>query len=276
MTTDGYDLSEKETRNRIIDPQLKRVGWISRYYKEEVNPVKSDIKNKRYTLASGSFEKNIDLFIDYLLLSEDNSPLALIEAKRYSKDPEKGRIQARTYVKEIEKKIGYRIPIFLTNGDIWKFIDQDGVERAISGPFSQEDLKRRHELYMNRRRPDQIKINSKIVDRPKSITIVKKLSEHFAQGHRSALVQMATGTGKTRVAMGTIDVLVNSNYVRNVLFIADRIALANQAKNDGFKRFFSEPVADLRDGIKKTCRFYVTTVQTLMSGGKKNAGLNSS
>ena len=53
---EGYDLSEKETRNKIIDPQLKERGWTSRYYKEEVNPVKSDIKNKEYTLFSGKVE----------------------------------------------------------------------------------------------------------------------------------------------------------------------------------------------------------------------------
>ena len=127
MRDGQLDLSEKETRNKIIDPQLKRVGWASQYYKEEVNPVKSDIKNKQYVLFSGSHEKNVDLFIDYLLLSEDNSPLALIEAKKYSKDPEKGRIQARTYSKEIEKQVGYTVPIFLTNGDTWKFIDSEGV-----------------------------------------------------------------------------------------------------------------------------------------------------
>lgn len=263
-----YDLSEKETRNKIIDPQLKQVDWNKRYIKEEANPVKSDIKNKQYVLYSGSVEKNVDMFIDYLLLSEDYAPLALIEAKRYCKDPEQGRIQARSYAKTIEDKIGYKIPIFLTNGNTWRFIDQDGVERPVSGVFSQEDLKRRHESYINRRSPAQVKINDRIVDRPKSAAIVKKLSEHFALGHRSALVQMATGTGKTRVAMAIIDLLVNANYVRNVLFIADRIALANQAKSDGFKQFFTEPVADLRDEVHKTSRFYVTTVQTLM-GGKK-------
>ncbi len=261
----AYDLSEKDTRNSIIDPQLKKVGWSSAYYKEEVNPVKSDIKNRDYVLFSGKVEKNVDLFIDYLLLAEDYSPLAIIEAKRYSKDPEKGRIQARTYAKEIESKVGYKIQIFLTNGEQWKLIDQDGPERAISGPFSQSDLKRRHELYINRRSPTQLKINPKIVDRTKNVFVVKKLAEHFAQGHKLALVQMATGTGKTRVAMAAIDILVNANYVRNVLFISDRIALKNQALSDGFKKFFSEPVADLTAEMKKTSRFYVSTVQTLMS-----------
>lgn len=67
---EGYDLSEKETRNKVIDPQLRRVGWTNHYYKEEVNPVKSDFKEKEFVLFSeGNIERNIDMFIDYLLLA---------------------------------------------------------------------------------------------------------------------------------------------------------------------------------------------------------------
>ena len=78
---------------------------------------------------------------------------------------------------------------------------------------------------------------------------------------------MATGTGKTRVAMAIIDLLIKSNVVRNVLFIADRVALVRQAKDNGFKKkYFTEPVADLRDGFNDNSRLYVTTVQTLMGG----------
>lgn len=51
---------------------------------------------------------------------------------------------------------------------------------------------------------------------------------------------MATGTGKTRVAMAVIDILIRSNIVRNVLFIADRGALVKQAKVNGFNQFFNE------------------------------------
>jgi len=265
----GEDFDEKETRNRIIDPQLEKVKWNSRHYKEEVNPVKSDIKNGHYVVFSGSVEKNVDMFIDYLLLSSENAPIGLIEAKKFSKDPEKGRIQARTYAKEIEKQVGYKIPIFLTNGQIWKLIDQDGVERDISGPFSQEDLSRRHRLNLEAESPASVKIDGRIVDRPRSLAIVRRLTEHFSEGHRSALVQMATGTGKTRVAMAIVDVLIRANLVRNVLFIADRITLANQAKNDGFKAFFREPVVDLRAETSTTGRLFVTTVQTLMAGNKK-------
>ena len=258
-------MDEKTTRKEI-DKQLKKVSWLSRYIKEEVNSVMSKFKIKEYILSQGRGDDS-GRFIDYLLLAEDNSPIALIEAKKFSVSEDKGRAQARTYQKDIESQTGERIPIFLTNSHKWLLIDQDGVERHVSGPFSQEDLKRRMELYRKRRDPTKISID-RIVDRPRSILVVKQLMEHIQKGHRSAFISMATGTGKTRVAMSMIDVLLRANIVRNVLFIADRIALVNQAKSAGFDEFFqSEARTDLRKNPKNYPHgMYVTTIQTLKSG----------
>ena len=258
-------IDEKRTREKYIDPELKKRKWLKKYIKEEVNSVKSDFVNKKLVFYDGHPEKGIDRFIDYVLLDEDFSVVAIIEAKRFSIEEEKGRVQARTYAKDIEKQTNRKVPIFLTNGKIWRFIDEDGIERKVSGPFSQEDLRRRGDLYSKRRNPSDVKIDSRIVDRPKSIQIVRELSEHFSDGHRKALVHMATGTGKTRVAMAVIDILINANYIRNALFIADRTALVNQAESSGFQEFFTEPVVDLREGFSTTGRLYVSTVQTLMS-----------
>ncbi|MEK6828235.1 MAG: DEAD/DEAH box helicase family protein [Nanoarchaeota archaeon] len=258
-------MDEKQTRELLIDKQLKSVGWLKSYVKEEVNSVRSKFKIKEYILSEGQGDDS-GRFIDYLLLAEDNSPIALVEAKKFSVSEDKGRAQARTYQKDIESQTGDIIPIFLTNGNKWLFIDQEGVERHVSGVFSQSDLKRRMELFRKRRDPTKISID-RIVDRPRSILVVKQLMEHIQKGHRSALISMATGTGKTRVAMSMIDVLLRANIVRNVLFIADRIALANQAKSAGFKEFFSEAVIDLRENPKSFPNgLYVTTVQTLRSG----------
>ena len=258
-------MDEKQTRELLIDKQLKSVGWLKSYVKEEVNSVRSKFKIKEYILSEGQGDDS-GRFIDYLLLAEDNSPIALVEAKKFSVSEDKGRAQARTYQKDIESQTGDIIPIFLTNGNKWLFIDQEGVERHVSGVFSQSDLKRRMELFRKRRDPTKISID-RIVDRPRSILVVKQLMEHIQKGHRSALISMATGTGKTRVAMSMIDVLLRANIVRNVLFIADRIALVNQAKSAGFKEFFSEAVIDLRENPKSFPNgLYVTTVQTLRSG----------
>ncbi|MBM4241841.1 MAG: DEAD/DEAH box helicase [Euryarchaeota archaeon] len=261
-------ISEFKTRKKIIDPLLENAGWLWEYVKEEVNSVKSDFKNKELTFFEGSPEKG-ERFIDYLLLDQDYTVLAIIEAKRFSKNPENGRIQARTYSKDIEKQIGFKIPIFLTNGHEWLYMDEDGIERKVSGPFSQEDLKRKRDLYQRRENPTNIGVNPRIVDRPRNVKIVKELSHHFSAGHRSALVQMATGTGKTRVAMAVIDILIKSNMVRNVLFVADRISLVNQTKSSGFQRFFREPICDLRQEFSTSARLYVSTVQTLMGGDPK-------
>lgn len=261
---DKNDMNEKQTREHI-DKQLKNVGWIKRYVKEEVNSVKSNFKDKEYVLSEGIGDDS-GRFIDYLLLAEDNSPIAFIEAKRFSKSEDEGRAQARTYLSDIRKQTNENLPYFLTNGNKWLLIDQDGIERQVSGPFSQSDLMRRNELHRKRVDPTTISIN-RIVSRPRSIIIVKQMMEHIQKGHRSALISMATGTGKTRVAMSVIDVLIRSDIVRNVLFVADRIALANQAKSAGFKEFFSEPTVDLREDPKSFPNgLYVTTVQTLRSG----------
>ena len=263
-------ISEFRTRKKFVDKQLEKVGWKSSYWKEEVNSVKSNFNTKDYVLFKGSVEKGVDRFIDYLLLDENDEPLAIVEAKKYSKDPEDGMLQARTYQEDIQDQTKNILPIFLTNGDVWIFIDEHGRERKVSGPFSQEDLSRRHDLFINEKDPSIIFSN--IVTRDRSKLNVKKVAEHFAAGHRKALVQMATGTGKTRVSMAIIDILMKANYIRNVLFIVDRIVLADDAAEDGFKKYFKEPVRKLhREGFSTTARFYTTTVQTLM--GKNNNGM---
>src|SRR3989338_7507796 len=109
-------MDEKQTRTELIDKQLKSVGWLQKYVKEEVNSVKSNFKTKEYVLSEGIDDKS-GRFIDYLLLTEDNSPiaavgpLALIEAKKYTAPIDRGRSQARTYVKDIESQTGEKIPI---------------------------------------------------------------------------------------------------------------------------------------------------------------------
>jgi len=82
-------MNEKTTRKQLIDKQLKKAGWRNHYIKEEVNSVKSNFKNKDYKFKEDGIEKGVDKFIDYLLLAQDNAPLAIIEAKAFSKNPKK-------------------------------------------------------------------------------------------------------------------------------------------------------------------------------------------
>ncbi|MFA5953339.1 MAG: DEAD/DEAH box helicase family protein [Candidatus Pacearchaeota archaeon] len=266
------NLSEKETRKELIDPILERTGWKVKghYVKEEINPVKSNFLTKEYVGLEVGIEKNVDRFIDYLLLDEDRSPLAIVEAKKTSVSVEKGEIQARTYREDIEKQIKIKIPIFLTNGTNWYYVDDLDRRRKVLLPFSQKDLHRIISLMKKRKDPVNVKVSSTILNRKTCVEAVKIVLEHFSKGHREALINMATGTGKTRVAMALIDCLIKSEYAQKVLFVVDRISLGNQAKEKGFKKFFPEtPVCELNEeGYSSSARFYVSTIQTLMSPQK--------
>ncbi|MEK6915593.1 MAG: DEAD/DEAH box helicase family protein [Nanoarchaeota archaeon] len=268
----GIDLSEKETRKEIIDPILNRVGWKTggHYVKEEVNPVKSNFVTKEYVGIEKGIERNVDRFIDYVLLDEDRSPIAIVEAKKTSIDVEKGEIQSRTYREDIEKQLKIKIPIFLTNGHKWYYVDDLDRRRQVALPFNQKDLHRIISLMKKRKDPSNVKINPKIVDRQRGIEAVKLVLEHFSKGHREALVNMATGTGKTRVAIAIIDGLIKAECAQKVLFVVDRISLGNQAKEKGFKKYFPDsPICELNEeGYSDSARFYVSTVQTLMSSQK--------
>jgi type I restriction enzyme R subunit len=87
-------ISENQTRKQLIDPLLAKMGWLNKYIKEEVNSVKSNFNEKHFVHFNVNIiEIGVDRFIDYVLLDDDFTVLAIIESKRYSLDEEKGRIQ---------------------------------------------------------------------------------------------------------------------------------------------------------------------------------------
>ncbi len=260
------DLSEKETREQIIDKELYGVGWKEDYIKREVNSLKSDFKTKKYTPQKNDQDTD-GRFIDYVLLNSDKSVLAIIEAKRFSLDAEKGSIQATTYQKDIEAQIKEAVPIFLTNGKKWYFKEKGYPTREISGPSSQGDLHRRMRLSKERQKLSGIKVNPKIVDRSRNVQVVKQVLDHLEKGNKKALLNMATGTGKTRVAMAIIEALIRSRYIQNVLFVVDRISLGRQAFNAFDNTLRNEPKTLLNEfkNFDTDKRIYVSTVQTLKS-----------
>jgi len=73
---------------------------------------------------------------------------------------------------------------------------------------------------------------------------IRRICEAFeSENSRKALVVMATGAGKTRTVIALVDLLMRCNWAKRVLFLADRVALVNQAVN-AFKRHLpdSSPV----------------------------------
>jgi hypothetical protein len=66
-------------------------------------------------------------------------------------------------------------------------------------------------------------------DRNDETRAIRRIAETFERDHqRKALVVIATGAGKTRTVIALCDLLMRCNWVKRVLFLADRIALVNQ------------------------------------------------
>src|SRR5699024_2377960 len=214
------DISEYETRKRYIDVDLKLAGWS---FKRDVS-----IEHK----VTGMSNPDGIGYVDYVLFGDDQKPLALVEAKRTSIDINQGKHQAKLYADCLEKEYGQRPIIFLTNGfesKIWD--DTEYPERNVSGIYAKKDLLKVIERRQLKRPLEAIQINDDITNRVYQKEAITNVCEAFTSKQRNALLVMATGSGKTRVSISIVDVLVRHNWVKNVLFLADRTELVRQAKN---------------------------------------------
>ena len=226
------DLSEFQTRKRFIDVDLKNIGW-------KFTGADADVQEEYLVEGMAGVAGQMG-YCDYVLFGKDGLPLAVVEAKRASKDPNSGRRQAALYADCLERKFGRRPMMFTTNGfETYFWDDQSGPQRKVSGVFSKDDLQK----LMNRRteRLDlmSVSIDDKITDRYYQKEAIRAVCGQMEQGFRKHLLVMATGTGKTRTASSLTDVLSRGKWVTNILFLADRTALVKQAKDD-FKNYLPD------------------------------------
>ena len=205
---------------------------------------------------------------DYVLCDRQGRSLAVLEAKRASVDPIAARDQGRHYAKQLGVPF-----VFLSNGEEVRFLDRetDAHARKIAGFYAQDDLERRSAIRRVRRVLSTVGIDRKIIDREYQIECVDALSAEVSRGRRKLLVEMATGTGKTRTAAAFIKRLFEAGIVTRVLFLVDRIALARQAE-DAFTDHLREyPCHVLRPGrgFDRSKRITVATLQTMIAEYRK-------
>ncbi|MBM4161176.1 MAG: DEAD/DEAH box helicase [Ignavibacteria bacterium] len=252
-----YRISESETRYSLIDPQLSKAGWkIS-----DRSQVGIEIPVEGYDAApSGGFT-------DYCLYRSNSEVLAVVEAKRTSRDPRVGKQQVLDYITAIERNQSFRPFAFMANGEDVFFWESDAAaQRHVAGFFSRENLERLLFLKQNGKPLNSVQIKSSIVDRSYQTEAIRRISEAIEKKRkRKALLVMATGTGKTRTIMALIDVFLRAHAAQKVLFLADRDALVEQAQTDGFKAHLpNESRSRIRTySIDRTARVYVSTLQTL-------------
>lgn len=250
------DISEFATRKRYIDVDLKLLGWT----------LGDDcIEEDEFTDMVGvDGQKG---FADYVLYGKDGLPLAVVEAKRTSKDPKIGKKQCVLYADCLERKYKRRPMMFLTNGfETYFWDDKTSPMRNVSGIFAKKDLQKLMDRRDSKKDLATIKIDDNITDRYYQKEAIRACSEHFETGHRRALLVMATGTGKTRTASSLTDVLSRGGHVTNILFLADRTALVKQAKAD-FKKYLPEMSLCnlLSNKDEKNARIVFSTYPTILN-----------
>lgn len=260
--TENYDfnideISEFETRKRYIDVELKLAGWdFGKDVLEEV-----EVAGMPNNAGVG--------FVDYVLYGANGKPVAVVEAKRSSKDPKIGQQQAKLYADCLERQFNQRPIIFFTNGfETFLWDDFNGYsERRVYGFFKKEELQLIIDRRNSRKSFRNLDIKDSISNRYYQKEAIISVCEALEKNQRKMLLVKATGTGKTRTAISLVDVLTRHNWVKNILFLADRKALVKQAKNN-----FSKPLPDLalcnlldnRDNPEES-RMIFSTYPTMMN-----------
>lgn len=262
------DRTEAETRREIIDKNLHKAGW-------NVNdPSQVAIEFDIY-LEKNEVEEQLKTpytdhqFVDYLLLGKDGSPLAVVEAKRTSKDANLGKEQALQYAESVKRKLGVTKPfVFYTNGYEIFFWDSDNYPpRKVYGFPTREDLERLRFLQQEKSPLSVELINTEISGRPYQLEAIRTILEGVEAKKRKFLTVMATGTGKTRVCISLIDVLMRTKWSERVLFLVDRIALGEQAQ-DAFKDYLPNAPIWPKKGEREFStdrRVYVSTYPTMLN-----------
>ena len=231
-----------------IDAQLRDQGWDL----ENPNAVRYE-----YMLPDGTKA-------DYVLNDRHGRAMAVLEAKRSSVSLAEGESQAVGYAKQL------KVPfVFLANGEevrVWEW-KREAYPRIVKTIYRQDDLERRIATLTLRRDPRTIPIDRRIVERSYQHDCIEALTGEIQRGRRKLLVEMATGTGKTRTAAALIKRLFEANAVTRVLFIVDRITLAHQTEDAFAEHLPDYPCYVLRSGrrFQDEKRITITTLQSMVN-----------
>ncbi len=259
------DWNEAQTRC-LIDEQLRKAGWEadtnSLRYSKGTRPVKGrNIVISEWPTNSAFYKSG---YADYAFFSGERL-IALMDAKKMSEDVASTiDVQVKdyaTHIKEEHSKYiidtwgNYQVPfLFASNGrafleqlrtksGIW-FLDArkpSNQSYPIRNWFSPSDLEEKLNQNIDEANENLISSDDLFMKDPSGLNLrdyqieaINKATEAIVNGKPTALLAMATGTGKTRTVLGLIYKMLESKRFRRILFLVDRVSLGEQAM-DTFK-----------------------------------------
>lgn len=256
-TASELAFNEETTRKRLIDAMLADAGWNIGDNGADTDEVTQEEPVKYQPTASGTG------YADYVLWDDNGKPLATVEIKKTAVNPELGRKQNELYADGLEKEYGQRPVIIYSNGfDTWIWDDAQGQPpRKLFGFYSKDSLQ--YLIFQRGAKKDLASVapNPNIAGRLYQLETLRRVTERFSNKFRKALIVQATGTGKTRVAIGLVELLSRARWAKRVLFLCDRRELRKQAKN-AFNDFLpGEPltIVGARTAQDREKRIYLAT-----------------
>ena len=272
------NFNEADTRAKLIDPAIHKCGWTEDLIRREETAGTVEIVNgKARRRARGK--------IDYVLrvkVNVDTQPvaLALIEAKKESLPPGHGLDQAKGYAEC--RRLNVRF-VFASNGH--QFVEFDSFTGLTAAPKplvefpTPATLRARYEQGMGftlespAARPLlQPYSGGEGTRRYYQDAAIRAVMEKIARCEvtdqpKRALLSLATGAGKTFIAVNLLKRISDAGQLTRALFICDRDELRTQALR-AFQNVFGADAAEVYrkpDGTNnaKNARIHIATYQTL-------------
>lgn len=268
--------NEYQTRKVYIDLYLEEAGW------KVVEPQGTTTLPNGTVVKSGSSIANCACceipvtgmtnstgigFCDYVLYGRDGKPLAIVEAKSIQYEALVGQKQVKEYGECVRKQYGYVPVLYFTNGYEIYIIDGIYPVRKLEGFHTLADLE-----YMMKKRDrvamTDLQIRDDISGRPYQKMAITNVCERFNANYRKSLLVMATGTGKTRVSISIVELMMRNKWIKNVLFLADRTSLVDQAFRN-FKKILPDLTycvySDKSKADDSNARMCFSTHQTMIN-----------
>lgn len=288
-------MSKKEAKARLkINKMLEESGW--RLFDTDEKPANVDVENM--VDLGDDFENTKTGFVDYLLLDDNQKPIAVLEAKRESIPPLSAKEQAREYANSLhvryailsngnthylwDMKLGNPDPVSrfptlesLENDEKW-IPDVDALvnEKVLDTYIAESqmpDLRQQPDYINEETRKGFIEKYKLKVLRKYQVRAVEAIQKSAANGNKRFLLEMATGTGKTLTCAAVIKLFLKTGNANRVLFLVDRIELENQAKK-AFKQvlgldYIVKVWKEDRENWK-TAHIVISTVQSLLASDR--------
>ena len=278
--------NEADTRAKLIDPALHDRQWIEIItddQRETHGEIHREQSAVRIDIIDGRPIKRGRGRVDYLLrayIGSNEQPLTLafVEAKKSRLPPTQGLEQVKEYARRHTVKF-----VYSTNGH--QFVEFDVSTGKTTDPKpilefpTPAELKDRYfaATGLNPAAPEiapLLTAYSVAGDKPRYYqdAAVRSVLERFAvpssdHRHKRALLSLATGAGKTSIAVGILQRLSDGGQLKRALFLVDRDELREQA-HGRFHNVFGSDAKIVREGSDggneaKNARIHIATYQSL-------------